>query len=86
MSQKQLAERTLKEDGKPISPQFLNDIERDRRRPGVYILNQLARSLGLDPDQLHWLAGQVPPDVVEGGADEGRLEEAIQAFRKAYKR
>jgi len=33
MSQKQLASLIIKEDGTPISPQYLNDIERDRRNP-----------------------------------------------------
>jgi transcriptional regulator with XRE-family HTH domain len=86
LSQKQLAESTLKEDGTPISPQFLNDIERDRRRPGSYILNALAKKLNLDPDRLHWLAGQVPPDVVQGRADAKRLDEAVKSFRKAYRK
>ncbi len=86
LSQKQLAAMTLKEDGEPISPQFLNDIERDRRRPGSFILGVIARHLKLDPDRLHWLAGQVPPDVVEGKADAKRLDATIKAFRKAYKK
>jgi transcriptional regulator with XRE-family HTH domain len=73
LSQKDLAEETLKEEGAPISPQFLNDIERDRRRPGTYILNALAARLGLDADRLHFLAGQVPPDLVEGRADSERV-------------
>jgi transcriptional regulator with XRE-family HTH domain len=86
LSQKEVAEATLKEDGTPISPQFLNDIERDRRRPGAHILNALARKLKLDPDRLHWLAGQVPPEVMDGKADAKRLEEAIRALRKAYRK
>src|SRR3569833_499161 len=31
ISQKELAGRILKEDGEPISPQYLNDLERARR-------------------------------------------------------
>jgi transcriptional regulator with XRE-family HTH domain len=84
LSQKDLAGETLKEDGAPISPQFLNDIERDRRRPGTHILNALAARLGLDPDRLHLLAGQVPPDLVEGRADPHRVDQVIAAFRKTY--
>jgi transcriptional regulator with XRE-family HTH domain len=86
LSQKDLAEKTLKEDGAPISPQFLNDIERDRRRPGTHILNALAGRLGLDADRLHFLAGQVPPDLVEGRADPDRVDKAIAAFRRTYKK
>lgn len=86
LSQKQLAQSTLKEDGGPISPQFLNDIERDRRRPGTYILNSLARRLDLEPDRLHFLAGQVPPDFMEGDVNPKRVEEALKSFRKTFKR
>lgn len=84
LSQKDLAEATLKGDGTPISPQFLNDIERDRRRPGTHILNALAARLGLDADRLHFLAGQVPPDLIEGRADRERVEKAFAAFRRTY--
>ena len=86
LSQKQLAAETLKEDGKSISAQFLNDIERDRRRPSSHILNGLAARLGLEADDLHFLAGQVPPDFVEGKADPKRIEQAIAAFRRTYKK
>lgn len=86
LSQKQLADRTLREDGQPISPQFLNDIERDRRRPGPFILNALANNLELDPDELHLLAGQVPPDIVAGSTDDTRLKQVMQAFRRTYRK
>jgi hypothetical protein len=33
MSQKELAAKIVKEDGQPITPQYLNDIEHDRRSP-----------------------------------------------------
>ena len=32
-SQRELVLKIVKEDGAPISPQYLNDIERDRRNP-----------------------------------------------------
>jgi transcriptional regulator with XRE-family HTH domain len=37
LSQKELAMLVRKEDGNAISPQYLNDLERDRRSPGDYI-------------------------------------------------
>ena len=47
VSQRELAMRIVKEDGAAISPQYLNDIERDRRNPpGDHLLEQLARELG----------------------------------------
>ena len=33
LSQKELAAKVKKEDGQPISAQYLNDIEHDRRNP-----------------------------------------------------
>lgn len=59
-SQRQLAERILREDGEPISPQYLNDIERDRRVPPDYLLKQFARILSLDAEHLIFLAGRIP--------------------------
>jgi transcriptional regulator with XRE-family HTH domain len=84
-SQKDLAERTLREDGQPISAQYLNDIERDRRSPAGFILNALAEQLKLDSDYLHFMAGQVPPDLAGGSVDDARLNRAIAAFRRTYK-
>ena len=53
ISQRELALKVLKEDGLPISPQYLNDIERDRRNPpGDSLLDQLAGELNLDKDYL----------------------------------
>ena len=50
VSQRELAMRIVKEDGAPISPQYLNDIERDRRNPpGDHLLEQLAQ--GARPGQ-----------------------------------
>ena len=45
---KDLASMIFKEDGKTISPQYLNDIEHNRRHPpGEYILEQLSMILEL---------------------------------------
>lgn len=62
-SQKQLAERILREDGAPISPQYLNDIERDRRIPPDYLLKRFAEQLDVDLEYLVFLAGRVPPSM-----------------------
>ncbi|MDO8615898.1 MAG: helix-turn-helix transcriptional regulator [Dehalococcoidia bacterium] len=86
MSQKQLAEKLLKEDGEPISPQYLNDIELERRAAPEYILDQLSRILRLPRDHLYLLAGQFPPDVRPKTYDAPRFQRAFQAFRKAWKK
>src|SRR5260370_3760559 len=53
LSQKQLAERIKKEDGEAISPQYLNDIERDRRNPpSEHLIVQFPKELKLSKDYL----------------------------------
>ena len=84
ISQKELARRIKKEDGSPISPQYLNDIERDRRNaPSPYLLDQFAEELGLPHDYLHFLARQLPADITAGDYGPDRVESAFKAFRKA---
>jgi transcriptional regulator with XRE-family HTH domain len=63
LSQRQLAEKILRDDGVPISPQYLNDIERDRRVPPDYILDRIARVLEGNRDYLVFLAGRIPPSL-----------------------
>src|SRR5207244_4333346 len=63
MSQKQLAEMIRKDDGTSISPQYLNDIELERRSPPDYMLDQLATLLKVPPDDLYFLAGQFSPEL-----------------------
>lgn len=83
LSQKDLAARLLKEDDAPISPQYLNDIERDRRNaPSEHLIAQFSRELELDSDYLHVLAGQIPRDVREGNPSQEQVKEAFIAFRR----
>ena len=89
ISQKELAARILKEDGTPISPQYLNDLERDRRNPpSEAMLLQLAAELRLAPEYLSFVAGQLPGDLRRlGAAGESpeRVAAAFQAFRRALR-
>jgi transcriptional regulator with XRE-family HTH domain len=85
LSQKELAERIRKENGESISPQYLNDIERDRRNPpSEYLLAQFAKELKLSKDYLLLAAGTVPKEVKEklGESDPDAVEQAFRAFRK----
>jgi transcriptional regulator with XRE-family HTH domain len=85
LSQKDLAQRIHKEDGQPISAQYLNDIEHDRRSPGSdYLIEQFAKALKLDKDYLYYLAGEFPADLREHASEE-RIVGAIKAFRRALK-
>jgi transcriptional regulator with XRE-family HTH domain len=48
LSLRQAALQIHRKDGTPISPQYLHDLEHDRRRPSFGILQELIRVLGLD--------------------------------------
>lgn len=84
MSQKDLAGRILKEeDGAAISPQYLNDIEHDRRSPtSDHLIRQFAVALDLSEDMLFFLAGKIPDDVRRGVADPAKAGKAFMNFRK----
>src|SRR5260370_1713252 len=60
-SQKDLAAKVKKEDGQPISAQYLNDIEHDRRNPpSEFLIAQIAPILNLHKDVLCLAAGTIP--------------------------
>jgi transcriptional regulator with XRE-family HTH domain len=81
-SLKDLASRVLREDEEPISPQYLNDIEHDRRSPSSdRMVQQFADALGMDPDWLYYLAGRFPEDVRGKKLSEKQVAEAMVAFR-----
>lgn len=84
LNQKELAQRILREeDGVPISPQYLNDIERDRRSPtSDHLIKQFAAALQVDADYLHYLAGKLPDELREKNLSEETVKEAFRAFRR----
>src|SRR5688572_2086239 len=87
LSQKELASRIKKEDGDSISPQYLNDLERDRRNPpNEHLLAQMAEQLELEPEYLSYVAGTFPTDLKPAGAqppNPERVAAAFRAFRRA---
>jgi transcriptional regulator with XRE-family HTH domain len=87
LSQKQLASMVTKENGVPISPQYLNDLEHDRRNPPPdYLITQFARALNLEHDYLMLAAGKVPRDIRAIGVAKPKVvEEAFRLFRKSRK-
>ena len=86
MSQRELATKVVKDGGAPISPQYLNDIERDRRNPpGDQLLVQLAHELNIDEDYLYFLAGKFPSDVRSETSSPKRVSEALKAFRRTLR-
>lgn len=82
MSQKDLAARIIREDGVPISPSYLNDIEHDRRSPtSDHIVRQFATVLEVEADWLYYLAGRFPDYVRERKYTREELNELMTAFR-----
>lgn len=82
LSQKELAALVKKEDGRSISPQYVNDIERDRRAPGSeHLLEEFAGALGLAPELLYYAAGRLPSAMTRGEVSEDRARRAFAAFR-----
>ena len=88
MSQKQLASQILpEEDDEPISPQYLNDIERDRRNPSSdHLIQQFAKVLKIDADYLSYLAGKLPEEIRRKNLSEDAVKAAFLAFRKPQKK
>jgi transcriptional regulator with XRE-family HTH domain len=87
LSQKELAALIKKEDGQPISPQYLNDIEHDRRNPpSGFLIEQFAQALHIPSEVLYYWAGKLPADVRDVEANEQKVVAAYQAFRRELRR
>ena len=86
-SQKQLAQKIRREDGESISPQYLNDIEHDRRSPSSdRMVQQFAEVLGMDVDWLYYLAGKFPADLRERKLTQQEFAAGMAAFRSTPKK
>jgi transcriptional regulator with XRE-family HTH domain len=80
---KDLAAKVLREDEEPISPQYLNDIEHDRRSPSSdRMVQQFADALSIDRDWLYYLAGRYPDDIRDKKLSEKQVSEVMVAFRR----
>ena len=85
LSQKDLAARILKEGGDPISPQYLNDIEHDRRNPpSEFLIQRFAAELDLSKDYLCLAAGSLPAQEMRriASAKPEEVTAAFKVFRK----
>lgn len=86
LSQKDIAQLIMKDDGEAISPQYLNDIEHDRRNPpSADMIEQLASKLRLESDFLYYLAGKLTEDMIKKNANPEKVVEAYRAFRRVLK-
>ena len=86
-SLKDLASQVRREDRQTISPQYLNDIEHDRRRPSSdHMVQQFADALEIDRDWLYYLAGRFPEDVRREQYSEQEVKRRMVAFRRPLSR
>src|SRR5919106_327450 len=81
-----LANHVTKEDGTPISPQYLFDIEVHHRVPAPHVLGELARVLELDYDALLALAGTADTVVRDYLQEHPQHTEAVIKFFRAAQR
>ena len=87
MTQKEIAARIKQDDGKPISVQYLNDIEHGRRgAPPDYIIVQLAKLLRLQLDVLYFRSGRLPPDIRKRAVSDEQAAAAYRALRRELRR
>lgn len=84
LSQKELAALIVKDEGGgAISPQYLNDIEHDRRSPtSDHLIKQFAKVLDEDEGYLFVLAGKIPDDIRKRAKDRGTIVASFANFRK----
>jgi len=83
LTQREVAARLRREDGRLVDPPYLNAVEHDHRYPpDDHLIEQLAKIVGVSPDVLYFHANRQPPDV-KTEADQPRVEAAYRAFRKA---
>jgi transcriptional regulator with XRE-family HTH domain len=87
LTRRRLADQVTKEDGTPISPQYLFDTETHHRIPSLHVLQELARVLEQDYDTFLVLAGAADT-VVRGDleAHPQHTEAVIKLFRTAQQR
>ncbi len=83
LSLRELAEQIKKEDSSPISPQYLNDLEHDRRNiPADFLLQQFAQILDIPIEVLYYHAGEIPSELRGMQVDQAQVIEAYKAFRR----
>jgi transcriptional regulator with XRE-family HTH domain len=85
LTQREVAARLSREDGRPVDPPYLNAVEHDHRYPPEdRVIEQLAKLLGISADVLYFHANRQPADV-KAEVDQAQVEAAYRAFRKALR-
>ena len=72
----------IKEDGTPISIQYLSDLEQGKRVSSQpYFIEQIAKDLDIDVDWLYYLAGKFPMVEQEKRMSETDFKRSMRRFR-----
>jgi transcriptional regulator with XRE-family HTH domain len=80
---RELARQVLKEDGKPISFQYLSDLEKDSRNPpSDYLIDKLAGVLEVSRNLLFIHARRIPQDFPLTRITEREADKLYTTFRK----
>ena len=83
LTQREVAGRLRRQDGRAVDPPYLNAVEHDHRYPPEdFMIEQLAKIVGISPDVLYYYANRQPPDV-KTEAGQAQVEAAYRAFRRA---
>lgn len=78
LSQRELAAKL------DISPQYLNDIEHNKRFPSSpQLIALIATTLEVSADYLSYLAGRIPEEDKDKKLDPATFDRAMLAFRNA---
>jgi transcriptional regulator with XRE-family HTH domain len=86
LDQRSLAKKVLKEDGTPIGPQYICDIEHGRKTPSSdLIIKQLAVALNINADYLHYLNGRFPERERKRKMNYDQFDKAMAEFRRFSK-
>lgn len=82
LSRKGLAARLLWADGRPLSSQYLANLEGGHREPADELVYLLARELELHPDLLFHRLHRLPPDIRLIQPDEAAILAAYTSMRE----
>jgi transcriptional regulator with XRE-family HTH domain len=79
---KNIAEQIMKADGRHISVQYLDNLEKDLRTPSQELIPQFAQVLQLPADLLYCALGRFPLDLLEYVETRDQLISALEVFRQ----
>lgn len=87
LSQKELAARIKREEGDiPISPQYLNDIEHDRRSPSSdHMIKQFASELEVSENFLFFVANRIPAELRQYAPDAKAVDRFVHHAAVAFR-